>query len=139
MAKVTVRTIGPLRQVLGGPQVEMTVADGDTVHALLRRLGEEKGGEFARFVSWLEGLGRAGAATSAEAGAPAGAAAPAEAGTPAGAAAPAEAGAPAGPGVPAYSPLRVLLNGRDVFPEKCAEVVLTEGDELLVFSPVAGG
>jgi|GEM_PF-1566857 len=127
MAKVTVRTIGPLRQVLGGPQVEMTVADGDTVHALLRRLGEEKGGEFARFVSWLEGLGRAGAATSAEAGAPAGAAAPAEAGT------------PAGPGVPAYSPLRVLLNGRDVFPEKCAEVVLTEGDELLVFSPVAGG
>lgn len=115
MAKVTVRTIGPLRQVLGGPAVEMTVADGDTVGALLRRLAEEKGGEFARYVSWLDGLARPGA------GGPAGT------------------GAPAGARVPAYSPLRVLLNGRDVFPEKCAEVVLTEGDELLIFSPVAGG
>lgn len=103
MAEVTVRAIGPLRQLLGGAELVMSVGERATVAELLRRLAEEKGGEFARYVTWVEGLDGS------------------------------------GDGSAAYSPLRVLLNGRDIFPDKLEESVLAEGDTLLVFSPLAGG
>ena len=39
----------------------------------------------------------------------------------------------------AYAPLRVVLNGRDVGPSEHRECTLAEGDDLLLFLPIAGG
>ena len=39
----------------------------------------------------------------------------------------------------AYAPLRVVLNGRDVGPAEHRECTLAEGDDLLLFLPIAGG
>jgi ThiS family len=38
-----------------------------------------------------------------------------------------------------YAPLRVVLNGRDVGPAEHRECTLAEGDDLLLFLPIAGG
>lgn len=44
------------------------------------------------------------------------------------------------PRVPtAYAPVRIVLNGRDVGPTGREEVVLKEGDDVLIFIPIAGG
>jgi molybdopterin converting factor small subunit len=39
----------------------------------------------------------------------------------------------------AYAPLRIVLNGRDLIPRQAPQTVLAEGDNLLVFLPIAGG
>ena len=39
----------------------------------------------------------------------------------------------------AYAPLRVVVNGRDVGPAEHKERVLAEGDDVLIFLPIAGG
>lgn len=38
-----------------------------------------------------------------------------------------------------YAPLRIVLNGRDLIPQQAPQTVLTEGDDLLIFLPIAGG
>ena len=38
-----------------------------------------------------------------------------------------------------YSPVRVVLNGRDVGPAEHQECELSEGDDVLLFLPIAGG
>jgi molybdopterin converting factor small subunit len=44
------------------------------------------------------------------------------------------------PDVPtSYAPVRIVLNGRDVGPTGREEVVLKEGDDVLMFLPIAGG
>ncbi|MCX8031859.1 MAG: MoaD/ThiS family protein [Thermoleophilia bacterium] len=101
--KIVVRTIGPLRQVLGGAQMEVVLNEGATIKTLLTRLAQLHGADFARYLAWLgEGDNRAGANR-------------------------------------AYAPLRVLLRGRDVLPSQYEQTELSDGDEVLVFTPVAGG
>ncbi len=39
----------------------------------------------------------------------------------------------------AYAPVRIVLNGRDVGPGQREETVLEEGDDVLMFLPIAGG
>jgi molybdopterin converting factor small subunit len=39
----------------------------------------------------------------------------------------------------AYAPLRIVLNGRDLIPRQAPNTVLAEGDDLLIFLPIAGG
>ena len=39
----------------------------------------------------------------------------------------------------AYAPLRVVLNGRDLLPKQYRESLLTEADDVLIFTPIAGG
>lgn len=39
----------------------------------------------------------------------------------------------------AYAPLRVVVNGRDISPFRGQEVVLKDGDDVLIFTPIAGG
>lgn len=94
--RVTVRSIGPLRQVLGGAELELAVPEGSTMSGLLARLAEEKGPEMARYVV--------------------------------------KAMEPS-----AYAPLRVVVNGRDILPPQYQEAALTEGDDILLFTPIAGG
>ena len=105
--KIVVRSIGPLRQVLGGAQMEVFLDEGATVKTLLRRLAEERGADFARYLDWLCETER-----SADS---------------------------AGRPPKAYAPLRILVRGRDVFPSDCDRIQLSEGDEVLVFTPLAGG
>ena len=38
-----------------------------------------------------------------------------------------------------YAPVRVALNGRDVSPAEYQERILSEGDDVLLFLPIAGG
>jgi len=38
-----------------------------------------------------------------------------------------------------YAPLRIVLNGRDLIPKQAPKTVLAEGDDLLIFLPIAGG
>jgi molybdopterin converting factor small subunit len=38
-----------------------------------------------------------------------------------------------------YAPLRIVLNGRDLMPRQAPQAVLAEGDDLLIFLPIAGG
>lgn len=47
--KVKVRSIGAIRQVLGQPEVEVSLPEGTTVGGLLDRLAAEKGEAFARY------------------------------------------------------------------------------------------
>jgi molybdopterin converting factor small subunit len=39
----------------------------------------------------------------------------------------------------AYAPLRVMVNGRDLTPAQRKTTVLEEGDDVLMFLPIAGG
>jgi molybdopterin converting factor small subunit len=39
----------------------------------------------------------------------------------------------------AYAPLRVVVNGRDVGPAQQRAHILVEGDDVLMFLPIAGG
>ncbi len=39
----------------------------------------------------------------------------------------------------AYAPLRIVINGRDLTPAQSRERVLSEGDDVLFFLPIAGG
>jgi molybdopterin converting factor small subunit len=39
----------------------------------------------------------------------------------------------------AYAPLRIVINGRDMTPSQTKEVVLADGDDVLIFLPIAGG
>lgn len=39
----------------------------------------------------------------------------------------------------AYAPLRVVINGRDILPQQSQSVVLADGDDVLIFIPIAGG
>lgn len=94
--KVTVRSVGPIRQLLGQAELELTVPAGTTVGGLLTRLGGEKGEGFAPYA--LERKGST-----------------------------------------AYAPLRVVINGRDFLPQQYREVVLKEADDVLIFTPIAGG
>ena len=94
--KVKVRSIGLVRQVLGGPEVEVEVPEGTNIPGLLNQLAEEKGDKFAPFAIQPK--------------------------------------APT-----AYAPVRIVLNGRDVGPSGREDVVLKEGDDLLMFVPIAGG
>jgi molybdopterin converting factor small subunit len=55
--KVTVRSIGTLRQVLGAAELEVTVPEGTTVRGLLLHLEKEKGEGFAPYVSDPEQAG----------------------------------------------------------------------------------
>lgn len=38
-----------------------------------------------------------------------------------------------------YAPLRIVLNGRDLIPREAPQTLLAEGDDLLIFLPIAGG
>ena len=38
-----------------------------------------------------------------------------------------------------YAPLRIVLNGRDLIPTQAPKTVLADGDDLLIFLPIAGG
>ena len=38
-----------------------------------------------------------------------------------------------------YAPLRIVVNGRDLIPQQNPHTVLAEGDDVLVFLPIAGG
>lgn len=38
-----------------------------------------------------------------------------------------------------YAPLRIVLNGRDLIPHQAPQTVLAEGDDVLIFLPIAGG
>ncbi len=38
-----------------------------------------------------------------------------------------------------YAPVRVVVNGRDVGPHQHKTHVLAEGDDVLIFLPIAGG
>jgi molybdopterin converting factor small subunit len=49
--KVTVRSIGTLRQILGAAELKVTVPEGTTVWGLLSHLEKEKGEGFAPYVS----------------------------------------------------------------------------------------
>jgi len=39
----------------------------------------------------------------------------------------------------AYAPLRVVVNGRDIPPQQSLGEALAEGDDVLIFAPIAGG
>lgn len=39
----------------------------------------------------------------------------------------------------AHAPLRVMVNGRDIHVLQARETVLADGDDILVFVPIAGG
>ena len=39
----------------------------------------------------------------------------------------------------AYAPLRVVINGRDILPQQSQSMVLSEGDDVLILLPIAGG
>lgn len=39
----------------------------------------------------------------------------------------------------AYAPVRVVINGRDILPQQSQGTVLAEGDDVLIFVPIAGG
>ena len=94
--KVKVKSVGAIRQVLGAPELELTLPDGATFRELLIYLAAEKGEKFAPYA--------------------------------------------ADPGEDtAYAPLRVLVNGRDVIPGQRRQLVLSDGDEVLMFLPIAGG
>ena len=90
------RSVGPLRQVLGGAELELELAQATSISGLLARLAEEKGPGFAPY-----------AAGSKE--------------------------------PTAYAPLRVVANGRDILPAQYEDTVLAEGDDVLIFTPIAGG
>ena len=94
--RVTVRSVGLIRQVLGEAELAVTVPEGTPISGLLTRLAEEKGEEFAPYA--LE---------------------PKES--------------------TSYAALRVVINGRDFLPPQYREVVLKEGDDVLIFTPIAGG
>jgi molybdopterin converting factor small subunit len=93
---ITVRSVGPIRQLLGQAEVALTVPDGTTVSGLLALLAEEKGEKLAPYA--IE---------------------------------------PKEPS--AYAPLRVVVNGRDLLPRQYREVILKKGDDVLIFTPIAGG
>jgi molybdopterin converting factor small subunit len=94
--KIKVRSIGLIRQVMGGPEVVVEVPEGTNLPGLLDHLVEERGEKFAPFA--------------------------------------------VRPEVPtAYAPVRIVLNGRDVAPMGRENVVLKEGDDVLMFLPIAGG
>lgn len=38
-----------------------------------------------------------------------------------------------------YAALRIVLNGRDLIPQQAPQTLLTEGDDVLIFLPIAGG
>jgi sulfur carrier protein ThiS len=38
-----------------------------------------------------------------------------------------------------YVRLRVVVNGRDFLPQQYEEAVLKEADDILIFTPIAGG
>ena len=38
-----------------------------------------------------------------------------------------------------YAPLRIVVNGRDVVPVQRQQLVLRDGDDVLVLLPIAGG
>ena len=38
-----------------------------------------------------------------------------------------------------YAPLRIVVNGRDIVPAQSQHTVLAEGDDVLIFLPIAGG
>jgi molybdopterin converting factor small subunit len=94
--RVTVRSIGPLRQVLGEAELDLAVPEGTTVGGLLDQLAEEKGPEFSRLIAGPKGAG-------------------------------------------AYAPLRVVVHGRDLLPHQYGEAVLRDADDVLMFTPIAGG
>ena len=94
--KVTVRSVGPLREVLGGAELELELPPATSIGGLLAHLAAEKGPGFAPY-----------AAGSKE--------------------------------PTAYAPLRVVVNGRDFLPRQYGETVLAEGDDILMFTPIAGG
>jgi molybdopterin converting factor small subunit len=94
--KVTVRSVGLIKMLLGGADVQVTLPDGSTVTDLLARLREEKGEKFSPF-----------------------------------AVEPKEASA--------HAPLRVMVNGRDISALEGRHTVLKDGDDVLMFLPIAGG
>lgn len=94
--EVRVRNMGPLQQVLGGPEVVLTLPAGATVGDLLDRLAHEKGEAFALYVRKAKEKS-------------------------------------------VYPALRLVVNGRDLLPEQYEAAVLSEGDDVLVFTPIAGG
>ncbi len=94
--KVTVRSVGAIKQLLGQAELEMTLPEGTAVNGLLSRLAEEKGERFAPYAVEPEGPG-------------------------------------------AHAPVRIVINGRDIFPRQTKDVVLQEGDDVFLFVPIAGG
>lgn len=94
--KLTVRSVGLIRMILGQDEIEVTVPDGMSVTGLLNFLAEEKGGKMAPFA--VEPTERS-----------------------------------------AHAPLRVMVNGRDIQVLEGRHTVLQDGDDVLVFVPIAGG
>jgi molybdopterin converting factor small subunit len=94
--EIRVRSMGPLQQVLGGPQTVLSLPDGATVGDLLDRMAEEKGETFALYVRKAKEK-------------------------------------------TVYAALRLVVNGRDLLPGQYETVTLSEGDDVLVFTPIAGG
>ena len=93
---VKVRSIGLIRQVLGGADLDVVIPEGTNIPGLLNLLARENGEKFAPFAV------RADEATS-------------------------------------YAPVRILVNGRDVGPAQRTSLLLKEGDDVLIFLPIAGG
>jgi molybdopterin converting factor small subunit len=94
--KVTVRSMGLIRQALGGADFDLDLPAGARLPDLLAALVEQKGEKAAPFLRETKQP------------------------TP-------------------YSSLRIAVNGADVSPSRQREHVLADGDDVLIFSPIAGG
>ena len=94
--KITVRSIGLIKMLLGDAELEVELPDGAKVTDLLAHLREEKGERFSPFA--VEPKEQS-----------------------------------------AHAPLRVMINGRDIAALEGRHTVLEEGDDVLMFFPIAGG
>jgi molybdopterin converting factor small subunit len=94
--KVTVRSMGLIRQALGGADLDLDLPEGARLPDLLATVLELKGEKAAPFVRETKQA------------------------TP-------------------YSTLRIAVNGSDVAPSRQREHVLADGDDVFIFSPIAGG
>jgi molybdopterin converting factor small subunit len=93
---IKVRSIGPIRSLLGQADMDVALPSGTTIGGLLARLSELGGEKLAPDQT-----------------------------------------------VPieqsAHAPLRVMVNGRDVAALQGRQTILQDGDDVLMFMPIAGG
>lgn len=94
--KLTLRSVGLIKLILGQGEMEITVPHGITVTGLLEFLAAEKGEKMAPFAVQPQ-------ETS------------------------------------AHAPLRVMVNGRDIQVLDGRHTRLEDGDDVLIFVPIAGG